>query len=97
MPCSLSSPPFDKKCHDPGLKLQEIPAISCASTCHGKDEHGKVAINIKLIADEAKSKVCILTRIASPDAARKHAPEWGKIVGSIGAPKAKKATPKKEE
>jgi hypothetical protein len=75
-------------------KFGELGIVILSAT--GKDEHGKVAINIILIADEAKSKVCILTRIASPDAAKKHAPEWGKIVTSISAPKAKKA-PKKEE
>jgi len=76
-------------------KFGELGIVILSAT--GKDKDGKVAINIILIADEAKSKVCILTRISSPEAAKKHAPEWGKIVTSISAPKAKKAAAKKEE
>ena len=62
----------------------------------GKDENGKVAVNLVLIVDEAKNKVCLLTRISSPESAKKHAASWGKVVSSIAAPKKDEAAHEEE-
>ena len=53
----------------------------------GKDDAGKVNLNVVLVVDEKKNKVVMVTRIASPDSAKKHAAAWGKIVSSLKAVK----------
>jgi len=53
----------------------------------GEDESGKVNLNVVLVVDEKKNKVVMVTRIASPESAKKHAPAWGKIVSSFKAVK----------
>ena len=54
----------------------------------GEDDSGKVNLNVVLVVDEKKNKVVMVTRIASPDGAKKHAAAWGKIVSSLKAVKA---------
>lgn len=53
----------------------------------GEDDSGKVSLNVVLVVDEKKNKVVMVTRIASPDGAKKHADAWGKIVSSFKAMK----------
>jgi hypothetical protein len=53
----------------------------------GEDDAGKVNLNVVLVVDEKKNKVVMVTRIASPESAKKHAAAWGKIVSSFKAVK----------